>query len=720
MIINESRLKIKFCFLFVYILCVFSPNASGQYFLKDSSLNFTLLNKYASFIEDPSGRLTINDVINNQNFLPPSENASFGLTSSTFWFKINIQNNTTSDDFVLGIANGTIDSFSFYKEIKPKSSDGTSFLVLNPMNAKFSSQNPFSLINIRPYESETFYIKVKSNKPLVIPIYTATLTANIQNILVNNVIFSIYLGIVAIMFFYNFFIFFTTHDRSYLYYIIYIFFLLLTQVCLQGYLKLLPENYHSLIYLSIPLSTSLVGIFSTLFIKHFLELKKQMKWADTTLNVFIAMYFVAIILSFANYLIIAQILIQANTLIGILIALYAGIKIQGKGYRPAVYFNISWSFFLLSVVVFILKDASIIPFTLFTNNSILIGSSISITLLSFALADKINVYKKEKAESQAMTLSALQENERIIREQNITLEAKVHERTTELQASNEELGKTLQDLKETETQLVESEKMASLGQLTAGIAHEINNPINFVTSNVNPLKRDVDLLVDMIGQIETVGLKNEITSTEKQQEIERIKEEIDYDYLKTEIDYLIKGIGDGASRTAEIVKGLRVFSRLDEDDLKKADVNEGLSSTIVIVNHLLNNLIEVEKNFSGIPMIECYPGKLNQVFLNMLSNAIHAIHERWEEAPGGKLTLATWNDDDQIFISIKDNGTGMDENTKKKLFEPFFTTKDVGEGTGLGLSIAYNTIKKHNGTVEIKSAVGEGTEFILTLPIYHK
>jgi len=195
---------------------------------------------------------------------------------------------------------------------------------------------------------------------------------------------------------------------------------------------------------------------------------------------------------------------------------------------------------------------------------------------------------------------------------------------------------------------------------------------------------------------------------------------MDFDYLKQEIDFLIKGIADGASRTAEIVKGLRVFSRLDEDDLKKADINEGLDSTLVIVNHLLNNTIQVEKNYAGIPLVECFPGKLNQVFLNIMSNAIHAINKRWGEEANGKLTLGTWSDEDHVYVSIKDNGTGMDDDTKKKIFEPFFTTKEVGEGTGLGMSIAYNTIRKHHGAIQINSALGEGTEFVLSLPIIHE
>ena len=312
-----------------------------------------------------------------------------------------------------------------------------------------------------------------------------------------------------------------------------------------------------------------------------------------------------------------------------------------------------------------------------------------------------------------------QENERIIREQNVVLEQKVAERTAALKESNEELNTTLEDLKQAQSQLVDSEKMASLGQLTAGIAHEINNPINFVTSNVAPLKRDVSLLFDIIEKLEEIGL-SEVAKQIKESQINEYKDEVEFDYLRIEITHLLKGIAEGSSRTAEIVKGLRIFSRVDEDDLKKADINEGLESTLIIVNNLLNNKITVSKEYGNLPLIECYPGKLNQVFLNIITNAIHAIEKKHGDEPTGELKIITYVDEENVYIKLKDNGTGMDENTKRKIFEPFFTTKEVGEGTGLGMSIAYNTIKKHNGQIILNSALGEGTEFILELPVLHK
>jgi signal transduction histidine kinase len=235
---------------------------------------------------------------------------------------------------------------------------------------------------------------------------------------------------------------------------------------------------------------------------------------------------------------------------------------------------------------------------------------------------------------------------------------------------------------------------------------------------VAPLQRDIDILIDVIGNIEALGLSDSSVA-EKQKKIEEYKEEVDFDYIKTEINHLLKGINEGAFRTAEIVKGLRIFSRVDENDLKKADINDGLDSTLILVNNLLANRIELVKEYGDIPQIECYPGKLNQVFLNIISNAIHAINKQHGEKGTGQLKIHTRRDDKSIYINVADNGTGMDEQTKKKIFEPFFTTKDVGEGTGLGMSIAYNIIKKHNGQIHVNSTPGSGTDFTLELPINH-
>lgn len=257
----------------------------------------------------------------------------------------------------------------------------------------------------------------------------------------------------------------------------------------------------------------------------------------------------------------------------------------------------------------------------------------------------------------------------------------------------------------------QQEKMASIGVLTAGIAHEINNPVNFITANVKSLKRDVTDIVQLLDRYSSIKLDDNV---EKQfEEIENLKEEIDLPVTLLEIDKLIIGIEEGALRTAHIVKDMRTFSRLDEGDMKKVDIHTGLDSTLTLLTHSLKNKIQVIKEYGTISDVECFPGKLNQVFMNILTNAIQSIES------SGEIRIKTEQIFDKVVIKIQDNGCGIKEEDRSKIFEPFFTTKPIGKGTGLGLSITYSIIAEHGGTIEVKSEVGEvhGTEFIITLPI---
>ena len=264
-------------------------------------------------------------------------------------------------------------------------------------------------------------------------------------------------------------------------------------------------------------------------------------------------------------------------------------------------------------------------------------------------------------------------------------------------------------MQNTQVQLVQSEKMASLGQLTAGVAHEINNPVNFVSANVGPLRRDISELFAVLAQYEEIVATQQLQ--EKFQDVEKVKQKLDFPYLKDEINNLLDGVQEGAQRTSEIVKGLRNFTRLDEDDRKPADINQGIESALLMLKHQLKNRVEVIKEFGALPPVMCYPGKMNQVFLNLLANASQAI------AGKGQIIIKTFSDGEIVTISIRDTGMGMTPEVKKHIFEPFFTTKPVGEGTGLGLPITYGIIEAHDGNIEIYSEPGKGSEFVITLPV---
>ncbi len=309
-----------------------------------------------------------------------------------------------------------------------------------------------------------------------------------------------------------------------------------------------------------------------------------------------------------------------------------------------------------------------------------------------------------------------------------SLEQRVEERTQELELARQnlehrveertqELQKILQDLKETQGQLIQSEKMSSLGQMVAGIAHEINNPVNFIYGNIQCISEYIQDLFSLVSLYQE-QYSDSICVIE-----ERI-EQIDLNFINQDLPLVLSSMKIGAERIREIILCLRNFSRLDEAEMKEVDIHQGIDNTLLILNHRLEPEIEVIKNYGNLPLIECYPAQLNQVFLNILNNAIDAIlDEKNDKYKNQQIIIHTLKiDDTYIKIGIKDSGYGISADIQNKLFDPFFTTKAVGKGTGLGLSLCYQIIDKHKGKIEVISELEKGAEFVIILPIktqYH-
>lgn len=302
-----------------------------------------------------------------------------------------------------------------------------------------------------------------------------------------------------------------------------------------------------------------------------------------------------------------------------------------------------------------------------------------------------------------------------------SVEQKVEERTQELNEKNTSLEKTLRELQRTQAQLIQSEKMSSLGQLVAGVAHEINNPVGFIYGNISPAS---DYVSDLLNLIEMY----QENYPEPVEEIEEELEAIELDFLVEDLQKLLNSMKIGAERIRDIVLSLRNFSRLDESDMKPVDVHEGIDSSLLILHTRIKEKsemrgIEIVKEYGKLPQVTCYPSQLNQVFMNIIINAIDALEEKrdkgkeTDEPP--TLTIRTSATDSKgVKISIADNGKGMSEEVKSKVFDPFYTTKPVGSGTGLGLSISYSVIvEKHGGSFSCNSAPGEGAEFVIEIPV---
>lgn len=644
---------------------------------------------------------------------------NFGFTQSTVWLKFCLSNASSKNDFFFLLRQPSLDSVTLYTIDEKGQVFADSLGKYKTFYERFIHAPDYIFpLTFAPGEEKEFYVKISSNDQLQIPLFVGSEEAILQKTSNKNLIFGLYAGAVLIMMLYNFFVSISTRDNSYIFYILYIFSVGLTQALFQGYafMYLWPNSTFMAGYSSI-FVPFFSGLMTIGFIKTFLHTKFYAPKLDIGVNLIVAFYVVALIIGVIDVY-YGAIALQTTASLGSIYILFLANYIRKLGYRPAIFFLVAFTLFFVTVIIFVLRNFNVIPYNTFTSYILEIGSILEISLLSFALADRINFYRKEKEASQAHALKVSKENERIISEQNVLLETEVAKRTADLEKTNDHLSDAMHNLKQAQAHLVESEKLASLGMLTAGIAHEINNPINFVTSNVGPLKRDVAFLLEAIEFLETVALSTS-SNESKMEKISQFKEEVEFDYLKEEIHSLLSGIQEGAIRTAEIVRSLRVFARVDEDDLKLANLNDCIESTLVVLNSMIKDNIVVEKNYGNLPYVECFPGKLNQVFLNLITNAVHAIEQKFSVSGKGKLVLETNADAEYAYVTIKDNGEGIGSDVKDKIFEPFFTTKEIGEGTGLGLAIVLQIVAKHRGKITVNSEKGEGCEFVITIPIIH-
>ena len=299
---------------------------------------------------------------------------------------------------------------------------------------------------------------------------------------------------------------------------------------------------------------------------------------------------------------------------------------------------------------------------------------------------------------------------------NQTLEQKVTQRTEQLKDKNEDLQETLVKLKRTQSQLVQNEKMVSLGQLVAGIAHEINNPVSFIQGNLTHVE---EYMVDLLGLVELYQQEYpQVTDA-----IAKEMEAIELDFLQADLPKTISSMNMGSQRIQNIVLSLRTFSRLDEADKKEVDIHSGIDSTLLILQSRLKEqssrpAIEVIKAYGDIPPVECYAGQLNQVFLHIIANGIDAIEESSTHQQGQIYLHTQLVENRWVAITIADNGNGIPQEIHQRLFDPFFTTKPVGKGTGLGLSISYSiVVERHGGQLDCFSTTGAGTKFVIKIPV---
>jgi two-component system, NtrC family, sensor kinase len=360
-----------------------------------------------------------------------------------------------------------------------------------------------------------------------------------------------------------------------------------------------------------------------------------------------------------------------------------------KQMAKAVLKNVNYAFFSVVAVIIIL---------------LIFLSIITSRILLRPLYEVLDALQTLDPEKEVTALPVHNETELGLLSQNFNqMATRLSEYQKALRDKIRELETANSEIRDTQAKLVHAAKMASLGQLVAGVAHELNNPIGFIYSNLKVLRDYSERLVQLVKSGE-----------ESPQKLAAEKAALEFDYICKDLPKLISSCEDGAKRTRDIVVGLRNFSRLDEAQLKEVDIHEGIESTLHLLTGEIKNRIKINREFANLPKVTCYASQINQVLMNILSNAAQAIEGSGEIYISTRLHTA-----DKVAISIRDTGRGMDRATVEKIFDPFFTTKGSGAGTGLGLSISYGVMQKHGGDILVQSQPGKGTEFTLILPIHY-
>jgi signal transduction histidine kinase len=662
------------------------------------------IGKMISVFTDTSGKLSYDDVSSPafQNKFKQSEQSvpDFGTETAPVWCRFLIKN-SYGERLVLSLENTELEWIDLYIP-KKDSVIKKSLSAYNHFNNREISvnQNLF-LLGIPKDSVQLFYLRVKTNTGLQFPIHVSTLEKKLSAVQLSNILYGIYIGFMILMILYNFFIYSSLRDSAYLFYVLYVVFMTLTNIIEEGlaFEYLWPNTPQLNHYVNIV--ACLTGCFAILFSAVFLHTRENAKRMHKFLFGLLFCYIACVIIILSGNRFLGMLTTEFISLIAVVSLFLTGIVVYRNGFKPAKYYLIAWTTLLIGVIVFLLKDFNIVPYNQITVNGMRIGSGIEALLLSFALANKINTYREEKEKAEALAFAQVKENEKLVLEQNVILETKVTERTKELKH-------LLEELSDTQTQLIQKEKLASLGELTAGIAHEIQNPLNFV-NNFSEINKE--LIAEMNAEIDKENF-NEVRSIA--QNVSENQEKINHH----------------GKRADAIVKGMLQHSRTSTGAKEPTDINALADEYLRLSYHGLRSKdnsfnATMKTDFdASIGKINIIPQDIGRVLLNLYNNAFYATGEKQKvESEKQKsdyqptLSIQTKKMSDKVVLTVMDNGMGIPQKVIDKIFQPFFTTKPTGQGTGLGLSLSYDIIKAHGGEIKVNTMEGEFTEFMVQLPI---
>ncbi len=677
-------------FITIMLLHGLTPNVfAGTPVLLTDTTSLISIGKQIDMFEDPGGRLTLQQILSPeyqaQFKLSTQEVPNFGTKQTTVWCRIIIKN-TSHTDWILNVDFPNLHSVTLFQPsgnnyIPEETGRTFPFSQRRIKNRSFL----FSL-NVDPGQEKEIYLRIE-NHICIFPLYIGNMTAISARQHPEDTLYGIFYGISFIILFYALVLFIAASELYYLYFFIQIIFFNLYVMIYSGQAA---QWFPRFALPVIDYGTAIISIgiiFVYLFFNAVLKSKKKIPAASAIFLISAFITAVAVLLYIAGFR-------PATTKINVVVSNTVFITavvlcFYLKKEKIILLIFVGFAIGFLVLIAWILMLQNIVPYTPFVNNLFMVQAMWWMIIFSFALGLNINNYIKEKYKAQKESLTYLKENEKLILHQNEMLEQKVEERTKEL--------------RETQSQLIQSEKMASLGELTAGIAHEIQNPLNFVNnfSEVN---------TELIGE-----MKNELNEGNTKEAI----------VIANTIEENEQKINHHGKRADAIVKGMIQHSRTHSGQEELTNLN-ALADEYLRLSH--HGLRAKDKNFNAtietdfdnsIDKINIIPQDIGRVLLNLYNNAFYAVAEKNKSQPEEyepTVSVSTKRINDKVEITVKDNGNGIPTKAINKIFQPFFTTKPTGQGTGLGLSLSYDIVQAHGGELNVQTKEGEGAEFIISLP----
>lgn len=668
------------------------------------------LGRHLQYYLDRSGQMSLEDIrrLPDSAFQPSRfDTPNFSFTSAHVWLRLKV--NWQAPDrhsYMVWQQYPLTDHFTFYRPDGKGGYEASRTGDQLPFLQRELPVRAFGFaLTARPGQSDTYFFELHGAGTINVDLQLTSINQAMADTETRHLLLGLYYGGLIALLLFNLVLFFTLRESIYFYYTLYGAGLGLAFFDVNGFAfrYFWPET----VWMN---TTFLVFVFLSMhaqaqFTRKFLNLQQEWRKLDRLFKLFMAcnlLAFAAVFFAPARMLYPAS---QHLAAIIALLCLLAGIGLWRRGYKLARFFTLASGFYVSGMLIYVMQNFGILPTSIFSNYSVQIGSSLELVLFSFALADRINLMKDEKS---ALETAAHQQ----LVEHSQTLELKVNERTQDLLKSLRTVNEKHEALLAVQQQLVQSEKMSSLGGLVAGVAHEINNPANFTRLSAENLGRDILRLQNFLLDLTDENSDPELLADLKAR-FSRLEQQLSL-------------IHDGTSRLSHIVRDLRTFSRLDESEAQIARPGDGLAATLNLVRAQYGDSITItlqqrDPAAAGL----CYPAALNQVFMNLAVNACQAIQEQARRTGKGSLPLGILLVTTRLegganpvwHAEFQDTGCGMSHETRQRIFEPFFTTKDVGSGTGLGLSVSYGVVLKHRGEISAESTPGQGSCFSIKLPL---